>query len=37
MSAEPIDDDSQPEEEPSVVEFGDGDVMTEESAFAKAV
>ncbi len=37
MSAEPIDDDLQPEAEPSVAEFGDGDVMTEESAFAEAV
>ncbi len=37
VSTEPIDDDSQPEEEPSAAEFGDGDVMTEESAFAEAV
>jgi len=37
MSAEPIDDDSQPEEEPSAAEFDEGDVMTEESAFAEAV
>ena len=37
VSTEPIDDDSQPEEEPSAAEFDEGDIMTEESAFAEAV
>jgi hypothetical protein len=37
MSAGSIDDDLQPEEEPSAADFGDGDVMTEESAYAEAV